>query len=834
MIELKNVSKTYKSKKGKSTKALDDVSITFAKKGMTFILGKSGSGKSTLLNLLGGLDKYDSGDILFLGKSSKNFKYEDFDSYRNTYVGFIFQEFNLLEDYDVYENIILALQIQQKEIKEKEIDDLLEKLELKDLKLRKVNELSGGQKQRVAIARALIKDPKIILADEPTGNLDSETGTQVMELLKKASKEKLVIVVTHDEEYAKEYGDRIIEIKDGKVVNDTKPFKQDKNNNTYQTIKSHLPFKDGFKLGFGSLKHKKFKLGLTIFLTILTLGFLSCADTLSSFNFDVSHASILTKNKEEFIEIEKKYVFKNSYGYEEMVHLPMDDDSIKKINNKINKTPYDVYKYYDNSGFSDASSIISLLHINVNEYYSTSSEIVVADDLSKILKEELIGKYPSKDNEIVISNYVADLMIKKGVEVHETVVKTEFKTSNIFNPKNYDDILNTKYNYYFGSSDKVKIVGIINYDLKDASNDYKENVLYKIFVNEDFMKNRKNKKTNSLRSSVELEVLVDEFEIKDDEDSMAPSFYSVPLNKKLEYFDGKSWKTTNSLKDNEIILNISYLNYNDENYYSDLTRYLNSNYGDYDVLQKRFIANYINEKNIIGKKANLKIYYALFDRELIKEYKDFTVVGVYFSNEGYEYNCFANSILENYVQMQYERSSVLYPMTLEEDFKETSSSFPVNSNLAIKSTYSNTLYQEKAILDAMKTLAFYASIVLLVFTVFLIANFIFTSINYRKKEIGILRALGARSSDIISIFLWEGFTLSIISGTISSILLVIVSNYLNSYIAKEIGMLTTPFMVGIRQFVFIYLVVIIVTLIASILPIIKISKMKPIDAILNK
>ena len=134
----------------------------------------------------------------------------------------------------------------------------------------------------------------------------------------------------------------------------------------------------------------------------------------------------------------------------------------------------------------------------------------------------------------------------------------------------------------------------------------------------------------------------------------------------------------------------------------------------------------------------------------------------------------------------------------------------------------------------MKTLAFYASIVLLVFTVFLIANFIFTSINYRKKEIGILRALGARSSDIISIFLWEGFTLSIISGTISSILLVIVSNYLNSYIAKEIGMLTTPFMVGIRQFVFIYLVVIIVTLIASILPIIKISKMKPIDAILNK
>ena len=218
MIELKNVSKTYKSKKGNNTKALDNVTLKFDNAGMTFILGKSGSGKSTLLNIIGGLDKYDSGDMSILGKSSKDFTQADFDSYRNTYIGFVFQEFNILEDYDVYENVILALQLQQKEIDKNKVNILLEKLELKDLKHRKVNELSGGQKQRVAIARALIKNPKVILADEPTGNLDSTTGKQVMDLLKEISKEKLVIIVSHDKESANTYGDRIIEIKDGFMV----------------------------------------------------------------------------------------------------------------------------------------------------------------------------------------------------------------------------------------------------------------------------------------------------------------------------------------------------------------------------------------------------------------------------------------------------------------------------------------------------------------------------------------------------------------------------------------------------------------------------------------
>lgn len=171
MIELKNVTKVYKSKKGNSTKALNNVNLKFENKGMVFIVGKSGSGKSTLLNLLGGLDSATSGEILVNNQNINEFSASNYDAYRNTYIGFIFQEFNVLEQYNVYENIELSLKLQGKNSSKLEIEDILKKLGLENLENRRINELSGGQKQRVAIARAIIKNPKIILADEPTDAL---------------------------------------------------------------------------------------------------------------------------------------------------------------------------------------------------------------------------------------------------------------------------------------------------------------------------------------------------------------------------------------------------------------------------------------------------------------------------------------------------------------------------------------------------------------------------------------------------------------------------------------------------------------------------------------
>ena len=220
MLETRELYKVYKPKKGVAVTALNKVSLKFPEKGMVFLLGKSGSGKSTLLNLLGGLDKYDSGEIIIKGVSSKDFDQQHFDSYRNTYVGFIFQEYNVLDEFTVGANIALALELQGKKATDEEINEILREVDLEGYGSRKPNELSGGQKQRVAIARALVKNPEIIMADEPTGALDSNTGKQVFDTLKKLSQEKLVIIVSHDREFSELYADRIIELADGNVISD--------------------------------------------------------------------------------------------------------------------------------------------------------------------------------------------------------------------------------------------------------------------------------------------------------------------------------------------------------------------------------------------------------------------------------------------------------------------------------------------------------------------------------------------------------------------------------------------------------------------------------------
>ena len=252
MLEVRNLSKIYKAtvKNGVDTKALDNVSLTFPDKGMVFLLGKSGSGKSTLLNVCGGLDAPTSGEIIVKGKSSKNFSQSDFDSYRNTCIGFIFQEYNILNEFSVEDNIALALELQGKPKDKKVIAELLEQVDLSGFAKRKPNTLSGGQKQRIAIARALVKSPEIIMADEPTGALDSATGKQVFDTLKKLSSDKLVIVVSHDRDFAELYGDRIIELKDGQILSDVSKTEQSQKNitNSISEIDGVLCIKNGASL----------------------------------------------------------------------------------------------------------------------------------------------------------------------------------------------------------------------------------------------------------------------------------------------------------------------------------------------------------------------------------------------------------------------------------------------------------------------------------------------------------------------------------------------------------------------------------------------------------
>ena len=221
MLEVKNLRKTYKGKKGNDVEALKGIDIRFPSFGMVFVLGKSGSGKSTLLNLLGGLDKPSQGEIIVNGNPIASFTPKDLDEYRNAHVGFVFQEYNVLDDMTIEENVELALRLQSQKKNKEKVESVLARVGLEGMGKRKANALSGGQRQRVAIARAIVKDPDIVLADEPTGALDSSTGSEILSVLKELSKEKLVVVVSHDREYAMRFGDRIIEIADGVIVKDT-------------------------------------------------------------------------------------------------------------------------------------------------------------------------------------------------------------------------------------------------------------------------------------------------------------------------------------------------------------------------------------------------------------------------------------------------------------------------------------------------------------------------------------------------------------------------------------------------------------------------------------
>ena len=225
MLEIKKITKIYKTE-GFEQKALDKVSVNFRESECASSLGPSGSGKTTLLNIIGGLDQYTSGNLVINEVSTKNFGDRDWDSYRNHRVGFVFQSYNLITHQTVLKNVELALTlsgISKIERRERAIKALKE-VGLMNHIYKKPNQLSGGQMQRVAIARALVNDPEIILADEPTGALDSDTSVSIMKILKKVSKNKLVIMVTHNPELAREYSSRIINIKDGKITADSNPY----------------------------------------------------------------------------------------------------------------------------------------------------------------------------------------------------------------------------------------------------------------------------------------------------------------------------------------------------------------------------------------------------------------------------------------------------------------------------------------------------------------------------------------------------------------------------------------------------------------------------------
>ena len=280
MLELKNIKKTYHVG-DIETKALDGISVAFREKEFVAILGTSGSGKTTCLNIIGGLDRYDSGEMSIKGKKTSDFKDKDWDAYRNNSVGFVFQSYNLIMHLSIVANVELGMTLSgvSAEEKHRRALEVLEQVGLKDHLHKKPNQLSDGQMQRVAIARALANNPEILLCDEPTGALDTTTSIQIMELIKEVAKDRLVVMVTHNPDLAEKYADRIIRFQDGKIISDSHPHQERPKPDGFSLKKTSMSFWTALKLSFNNIRTKKGRTFLTSFAS--SIGIIGIAVILS-------------------------------------------------------------------------------------------------------------------------------------------------------------------------------------------------------------------------------------------------------------------------------------------------------------------------------------------------------------------------------------------------------------------------------------------------------------------------------------------------------------------------------------------------------------------------
>ncbi len=826
MIDLNNVVKIYKSKNGSETVALDRVNLHFANKGLVFIVGKSGSGKSTFLNLLGGLDSATSGEIFVSGEDICKFNDKKYDFYRNSYVGFVFQDFNILEQYNVYENIELSLKLQEKIITRSEIDELLKMLDIDGLGERRVNELSGGQKQRVAIARALIKKPKIILADEPTGNLDSLSSEQIFNILKEISREHLVIVVSHDMESALKYGDRVIKFQDGKVVSDSCPIEV-LDDEKFELTKSKLPFVYALKMALTSLKGKIGKLIMTIILTTMSLLFMGFMVNCSLFEperliVDTMH----NNNNYIYIVNYSKYSF--NQGFSPLELNKSNIDKIEKIsNNDLNV----VYELYD-----DSERLNFIFGENENKFGFYEKNIInfsFVEVKDKKIYGDLIGRSPSKKNEIVVHKYFADYAIKFGIMTFD---------GTLYFPKSYDDLVNSSKGIKLGNN-IVYVVGIIDDD-DSLYLDYKNGKNVSDDLINFFTQNYVSKMGN-----IYVEGFVDSAILGEDKSSILNhmtiktrnykymfSNNISALNKNTNVITSSGLTSLNSLNRGETVISISELKNIDKNFDSSFNNFLFSHPEmKYDDAVLEFCSQYLRENKTLSLflSINLIEYYEPGSNIILN------VVGI--STDQYSYISY--DYVNSYLPITKRMNSVMiYDNNLRNlrnslkkmEFVEFAPDLADGNYYNYYVDNGNFLAIIIALYKFLFNYILIISIIFIIFAYLLFSNFISVSISYCKKEIGILRALGASNNDIIKIFGYESLLVGIISWFFSIISWFLVCKLLNnSLFGNQFfilnGFITHPF-VPIFMFIFIIFIAIFVMFNS----IKKITKVKPIDAILNK
>jgi len=806
MLEINNITKIYKT--GTFTqKALNKVNINFRKNEFVSILGPSGSGKTTLLNIIGGLDKYDSGDLIINETSTKKYKDIDWDSYRNHRIGFIFQSYNLIPHQSVLSNVELALTLSgvgKKERKKRAIKALKE-VGLSDHIHKRPNQLSGGQMQRVAIARALINNPDILLADEPTGALDSETSLQIMNLLKKISKDKLVIMVTHNPDLAHEYSNRIISLKDGVVTDDTNPYdgKEKIDLRNLKSKKTSMGFFTALSLSLNNLMTKKGRTLLTSFAG--SIGIIGIAlilslsngvnnyiekvqeDTLTSYPLTIEKntvdasalmASFMGQSKEESHELDAIYsnnimtdMITTMYGGMTTNNL-VDFKKYLENNKQLDKYANDI-KYTYNLNLQiytkdslkvNPSNMMSMFNTNTqNTNNNFSSGITIFNELTtnkKLLNsqyEVIRGKMPEKYNEMVLivdeNNEIVDYVlyaigIKDQKEIQQTMMNMasgkeiqEFEQTKYL----YEDILNKDYKLVLNSDYYKKENGL----WLDKSNDllYINELVNKgIDLNIVGIIKPKEGSNLSVTNGIGYTKELTEYVINEINDSQIVK--EQLSNKNINVFTNQEFKDLETLDNNLIMMGAVDL----DNPYT-----INIYPKDFEAKDK--IEEIINEYN------NIKIGQGKEEDKI--EYTDY--VGLLMSSV---------TIIVNVIGY---------------------------------------------------VLIAFVSISLVVSSI-MIGIITYISVLERTKEIGILRSVGASKKDISRVFNAETFIIGLTSGAIG-ILITCMLNLLINLIIKNVTGVIVSAELPLTGAITLIIISILLTMIAGLIPSKVASKKDPVIAL---
>lgn len=823
MIELVNVTKTYKAKKTKDTLGLNNVSFKIPSTGLYFITGESGSGKSTLLNVLGGLDKIDSGFIKVDNIEVSSLSKKDLVKYRNTCVGFIFQDYNLFLEYNVYDNVKLALELSNQSNLNK-VDEVLSSVGLEELKLRKINELSGGQRQRVAIARALVKNPDIILADEPTGNLDSVTSRQIMQLLKAISTKKCVIVVTHDKTLANEFGSGLITMQDGKVINDT--IVMLKNDTKDITLRS-ADFKSKYALKFTlhNIKMKPLKFVLTTILTAFSLVCVCLMFTFIFFNKDKFTEEKLSNENVTKVALERAYC-KLDYGTFfdcESLYYEDTDEFLK-----LGSPTYTIYDLYLSLGALKPSEEAA----PDRESYSI---VEIKDDKLLNLLE---GRLPLTDREIVIDKNIAYTILNQGI----------YNTDNkLIKPENFQDILGLSINL---GEYPVTIVGINEFNSDDKFTEYRNGTKITKYLDTYFnaFTEDSNIYVKGFLDNKELNYTEEEllnriiFMLRDKKDLM--TIGSAVHNDRITYYNNEEYYdlnfnlTTKPLASDEMIIVASdFLNFNSYikgNMTKEFNEYQQNNK---DLSYKEAVFNFVKSKFLEYKDdLYIRTYNSISAHKNLDNYKNMRVVGITFDDNSYV----SKSLYEDYdhnkkaiekVYMHYESKkelrSILNNYSYVSNLKEDGISYGLVSDLGAAISTVITTYEH---------LHTYLVIIALVFVLFaslLIFNFISVTISYAKKNIGILKSLGAKNKDIYKIFTYESLIIAVVAFILAIPLWTSACNLANKLIFEDIlyvGGIEINMIAPLATL----LLGAILSIVISIMCSNKINDMQPMDAILNK